>query len=154
MLIGTAEYTRYIYKTQEETQKEDFIRMIDSMKKVSQNHLNSERGYVKNWANYIFQNDMTMQEALEFLRFLATKDEINKMAEVKGIPSVAVDGTNADIYKDVLNPGKTEMNYVNDGSITTVMESGWYTCVNKYITGEFSSSKEALQYYVKLCSKK
>ncbi len=110
MLIGTAEYTRYIYKTQEETQKEDFIRMIDSMKKVSQNHLNSERGYVKNWANYIFQNDMTMQEALEFLRFLATKDEINKMAEVKGIPSVAVDGTNADIYKDVLNPGKTEMN--------------------------------------------
>lgn len=88
------------------------------------------------------------------MRFLATKDEINKIAEIKGVPSVAVDGTNADIYKDVLNPEKTEMNYINDGTITTTMSSGWYTSINKYITGEFGSSKEALQYYVKLCSKK
>ena len=80
MLIGTAEYTRYIYKTQEEAQKEDFIRMIDSMKKVSQNHLNSERGYVKNWANYISQNDMTMQEALEFLRTINT--DKNRFAHI------------------------------------------------------------------------
>lgn len=116
---------------------------------------NGTYAYSEPWFGFAAnKNGSNSDYALEFLRFLATKDEINKIAEIKGVPSVAVDGINADIYKDVLNPEKTEMNYINDGTITTTMSSGWYTSINKYITGEFGSSKEALQYYVKLCSKK
>ena len=41
-------------------------------KQVSQNYLDNERGYVKNWAHYISEHDMTLEEALEFLRGINT----------------------------------------------------------------------------------
>ena len=42
------------------------------MKSVSQNYLDSERGYVENWAAYINEQQMTLPEALEFLRNINT----------------------------------------------------------------------------------
>ena len=44
-------------------------------KQVSQNYLDSERGYVENWAAYILEHDMTLEEALEFLRGINTNRE-------------------------------------------------------------------------------
>lgn len=44
-------------------------------KQVSQNYLDNERGYVKNWAHYISEHDMTLEEALEFLRGINTNRE-------------------------------------------------------------------------------
>lgn len=72
MLVGAGAYTNYIYKTREESRKDDFIRMIESMKQISQNHLDSERGYVKDWSEYISESDMTLNEALDFLRTINT----------------------------------------------------------------------------------
>lgn len=68
-------YSRHTYKTQEETKEADFIRMVDSMKRVSQNYLNSERGYVTDWAGYISDHGMTMEEALDFLRSINTDQD-------------------------------------------------------------------------------
>lgn len=50
----------------------DFITTIESMKSVSQNYLDSERGYVGNWAEYISGEDMDLKEALAFLRKINT----------------------------------------------------------------------------------
>lgn len=72
ILTGAVVYARNINNKQEDIKKEDFIRTIESMKKVSQNHLNSERGYVNNWAFYISEKDMTLEEALAFLRIINT----------------------------------------------------------------------------------
>lgn len=72
MLSGAGAYTNYIYRNQEESRKDDFVRMIESMKQVSQNHLDSEKGYVNDWAGYISENDMTLGEALDFLRTINT----------------------------------------------------------------------------------
>lgn len=72
MLIGSWAYTNYIYRTQQESKKDDFIRMIESMKQISENHLDREKGYVKDWSSYISDNDMTIEEALDFLRNINT----------------------------------------------------------------------------------
>lgn len=68
MIIAAIIYSRHIYKGQEENKKAGFIRTIESMKQVSQNYLDSELGYVKDWSSYISKQNMTMEEALDFLR--------------------------------------------------------------------------------------
>lgn len=75
MLLAAWVYSRAIYQTQVETKTTDFIRTIESMKQVSQNYLDSERGYVRNWAAYIGSQDMTLDEALDFLRSINTNKE-------------------------------------------------------------------------------
>ena len=45
------------------------------MKQVSQNYLDRERGYVRDWAGYITDHDMTLEEALDFLRSINTNKE-------------------------------------------------------------------------------
>lgn len=68
-------YSGYIRKMREEIKTDDFIRMIESMKQVSQNYLDNERGYVEDWAEYISENDMTMAETLDFIRSINTNPE-------------------------------------------------------------------------------
>lgn len=68
-------YSNYIRRTQEESKTDAFIRMIESMKQVSQNYLDSERGYVRDWAAYVSEQDMTIEEALAFLRSVNTNGD-------------------------------------------------------------------------------
>ena len=89
--------------------------------------------------------------AVEFLHFLATEDEINKMGTIKGIPSVAVKKTENPVYQYVLNPKDPQMEYVNDGTITPKIMSGWYECTSQYGAGEFVSGREALEYFISSC---
>lgn len=68
-------YSGYISKSQSEIKKTDFIRTIESMKRVSQNYMNEEKGYVKDWAAYISEHEMTLEEALDFLRSINTNQD-------------------------------------------------------------------------------
>lgn len=52
MIISVWIYSGYISKSQSEIKRTDFIRTIESMKRVSQNYLNEEKGYMKDWAAY------------------------------------------------------------------------------------------------------
>lgn len=65
-------YAGYIRREQEKAKVADFINTVESMKQVSQNYLDSERGYVKNWSSYISENNMDMEEALDFIRLINT----------------------------------------------------------------------------------
>lgn len=75
MVAAAVIYSRHIYRGQEENKKADFIRTIESMKQVSQNYLDSELGYVKDWSSYISKHDMTMDEAMDFLRSINENKE-------------------------------------------------------------------------------
>ena len=75
MITAAWLYSGHISLSQSEVKKNDFIRTIDSMKRVSQNYLNGEQGYVKNWSRYISAHDMNMEEALDFLRNINTNTE-------------------------------------------------------------------------------
>lgn len=110
--------------------------------------------YKEPWFGFsVNKNAEHYDYAVEFMRFLAMKDEINTMADVKGIPSVAVESTNLDIYKNILEPEKVESEGINEGKITAKMVSDWYTSVNQYIAGDYSTGKEALENFVETCSK-
>lgn len=114
---------------------------------------NGAYAYREPWFGFsVNKNAENYDYAVEFVRFLATKDEINTMAEIKGIPSVAVESTTADIYKNVLNPEQAELNGVNEGTITAEIEKNWTDCVNEYVSGEYATSREALEAFVKRCS--
>lgn len=65
-------YARHVHAAQVEAKKNSFVASVESLKSVSQNYLNSERGYVENWAAYINGRDLTLPEALEFLREINT----------------------------------------------------------------------------------
>ena len=109
--------------------------------------------YTEPWFGFsVNKNAQNYDYAVEFIRFLATKDEINTMADIKRIPSAAAEKTELDIYKDILNPAKVEMEGVNEGSITSDMITAWYSSVNKYIAGDYATDKEALESFVKMCN--
>lgn len=74
-IIASVFYAHNIRASQLQTKERDFISTVESMKSVSQNYLDSERGYVVNWAAYINGHQMTLQEALEFLRQINTNQE-------------------------------------------------------------------------------
>lgn len=90
--------------------------------------------------------------AVEFVRFLAQPDEIRKMGEIKGIPSVAVEKSDVEVYRNVLDPQNVEMECVNEGKITPAVMSNWYACASGYAEGKFASAKDMLEAFVKLCS--
>ena len=109
--------------------------------------------YREPWYGFaVNKNASNRDYAVEFIRFLATKDEINQMADIKGIPSVAKEKNDIEIYQNILNPQKVEINCVNTGEITSEMITNWYTCTNKYVAGEFATPKEAMQAFVQSCS--
>lgn len=89
--------------------------------------------------------------ATEFLRFMATSKEINTMSSVKGIPSVAKEPNNPEIYNDILSDDAQKNAYINDGSITYDMNTAWYSCVTKYAEGKYASPEAALKDFVKAC---
>ncbi|RHS81651.1 hypothetical protein DW928_02945 [Firmicutes bacterium AM43-11BH] len=83
--------------------------------------------------------------------FLTTKDEMNTMANIKGIPSVAVENEDLDVYKNILKPEKVEMKGVNEGDITWKIVESWYSDVNNYVAGEYETDEEALEAFVEMC---
>ncbi len=72
VLIFTAVIFSWMYSTstqweQAENELDTFCATIESMKQVSDNYLQMELGYVKDWAKYISYSNMTMDEALEYI---------------------------------------------------------------------------------------
>lgn len=109
--------------------------------------------YKEPWFGFsVNKNAENYDYAIEFVRFLTRKDEMNTMANIKGIPSAASESQNLDIYKNILNPEKVQLKGVNEGKITSAMISGWYTDVNKYVAGEYATEEEALEDFVNTCS--
>ena len=92
--------------------------------------------------------------AVEFMKFLATNDEINKMADIKGVPSVAKKKNDVKLYSNVIKPKNVESECVMSDSIDAGMVSNWYNCINQFVEGKFKNADEAIKAYIKLFSDK
>ena len=68
-------YSTHVSAEQKHTKIDAFVSAVESMKQVSANYITSERGYVSNWASYITSQDMTMDEALEYIRVANTQSD-------------------------------------------------------------------------------
>ena len=99
------------------------------------------------------KNSENYEYAVEFIRFFAQKDEINKMADIKGIPSVAVEKNVDYIYQNALEAKDVQAECVNEGKITWAMVKDWYTCTGKFASGKFATGTEALEAFVEMCGK-
>ena len=60
-------YSRNQKKEQEKTELDAFCGTVEAMKQISDNYLRTELGYVKDWTQYIEQEDMTLKEALAYI---------------------------------------------------------------------------------------
>ncbi len=74
IVLGSLCYSQRIQKIQMEVKISEFENTVESFKKVSQNYLDSEKGYVENWGHYINEEHMTLEEALQFLRTINTNE--------------------------------------------------------------------------------
>lgn len=95
----------------------------------------------------ISKRSPSIEYAKEFIRFYATKDELNKMASTKGVPSIAKEKYNSDIYKYIDNPEAIETNCIYDGKVTQKDFDAWYTCINSFATKKLSK-EEAIKSFI------
>lgn len=90
--------------------------------------------------------------AIEFIRFLATEDEMNTIASVKGVPSVAKNPTN-ERYPQIGNIEHVELSFINDGTIFNHVKDFFGQEAGKLASGEVSSPEDAARDYVERCAK-
>lgn len=91
--------------------------------------------------------------AVEFLRFLATEKEINQMASVKGIPSVAVNSAEPEIYRNVINEDIAKTSIINQGEVTPDVVEAWYSGIAKYAAGGYGSAQELMEEFLGVCAR-
>lgn len=82
--------------------------------------------------------------AVEFFKFLVTEKELNTLAQIKGMPSVAINNSD-ERYKDVLNSDKTAGKYINDGKISEAVNSAVADISNEYGNGEIKGVDGAVK---------
>ena len=91
--------------------------------------------------------------AMEFIRFLSTEEEINKMANIKGVPSVAKNSSITENYKQVLDAESIKDGSVNLGEVTPDIVEAWYSCMTGYAAGEYASAKDAVTEFLDVCDR-
>ncbi len=56
------------------------------------------------------------------MRFLATQEQINLMASVKGLPSVAKESSNP-LYENIRNTTNIDTQYINNGKLKSYIRN-------------------------------
>lgn len=110
--------------------------------------------YREPWCGFAVNKDGShLDYAMEFIRFLSTEEEINKMANIKGVPSVAKNSSIAENYKQVLDAEFIKDGSVNLGEVTPDIVEAWYSCMTGYAAGEYASAKDAVTEFLDVCSR-
>lgn len=114
---------------------------------------NADEGiYREPWFAFAVNKDGVNRDyAVELLRFLATTDQMNQMADVKGVPSAAKESTKPEIYTNVLDEDAIRSSKVNDGSVTSDMVGSWYSCTSSYVNGTYGTRQEAIDAFLTCC---
>lgn len=100
--------------------------------------------YEEPWYGFSVNKDSEdLEYAVEFMKFLAQKDEMNKLAEIKGMPSVTLDN-NDERFTGALNPEKEAGRYIYNGELGSSVTSYICDTANKMGRGEISTVEEAI----------
>lgn len=92
---------QYFRSTQIDAKQSDFTTTVESMKSVTQTYLDSEQGYVNDWAQYLSSNAMSLEEAASFLNKIDTSTN-------RYIHIVDMDTYNAWALGDDANPNSID----------------------------------------------
>ena len=75
MFFSAIIYSRSINRQKNQMRTETFCNAVEALKKVSENYLFTEQGYVNDWVAYIEAQDMSAEEALEYIRTTNTQED-------------------------------------------------------------------------------
>lgn len=108
--------------------------------------------YREPWSGFSVNKDAPdVDYAVEFIRFLATEPELNRIAEIKGVP-FATKTLSAGVYSGVANVTNAELSYTNSGAVKPHIQSYLAKCAKALAAGEISSAGEAAEQFVQDCS--
>ena len=74
MICAAVIYSHTFTRQKNTLQRETFCNTVEALKQVSQNYLETEKGYADDWAAYIEAQHMTAEEALEYIRTTNTQE--------------------------------------------------------------------------------
>lgn len=111
---------------------------------------NGAYAYIEPWYGFAVNKDSDVKDyAIEFLRFMAREEELNTLASVKGVPSIAK--ASADSRYTGLAATKTELALSSNGSVPTYYGTYLIQAAEELISGEQPDSEGALDYFLTKC---
>lgn len=110
--------------------------------------------YQQPWYGFSVNKDSEEKEiAVEFLRFMMQEKEIDEMASIKGLPSVAENGTD-EWYAGLRDAKSIEVSFINDGSVPDSIRAALEQVCNDFGAGVYGNANEAVQAFMELCAEK
>ena len=101
--------------------------------------------YEEPWNGFSVNNkSKNIDYAVEFLNFMCTEKEINKVAQIKGMPSVANNSSDSR-FDNAVNPSKVEKKYVYNGKIRDGITAIIANTANRRGAGMYKNVNEAVE---------
>ena len=101
--------------------------------------------YQQPWYGFSVNKDSEEKEiAVEFLRFMMQEKEIDEMASIKGLPSMAENGTD-ERYAGLRDAKSIEASFINDGSVPDSIRVALEQVCNDFGAGVYGNANEAVQ---------
>lgn len=101
--------------------------------------------YEEPWYGFSINKDSDEADyAVDFLRFLTTEEELDKLAEIKGMPSVTADSKNEQ-YAHVTDPAKQAVHYILNGKVKTGVTSAVADVSNQFGQGNLKNTDEMVE---------
>lgn len=101
--------------------------------------------YEEPWYGFSVNKDSEeLDYAVEFMKFLAQTEEMNKLAETKGMPSATIDNHD-ERFQNALHPEKEAGRYVYNSEIGGDVTSAICDCANQFGRGETVSVDEVIE---------
>lgn len=102
--------------------------------------------YEEPWSGFsVNKNSDNIDYALEFMRFLTREEELNKLASIKGMPSVTINNDD-ERFANALHPEKCAGRYIYDGQLGDDITGPIADAANKLGYGDFTTVDEALDF--------
>lgn len=76
-ILLTVVYTTNLAADRAENARSAFTDTVDSMKQISIGYLEAQQEHVDNWAQYINENDLTLNQTIDFLRQVNSNSDIS-----------------------------------------------------------------------------
>ena len=101
--------------------------------------------YEEPWYGFsVYKNSDDIDYAVEFMKFLSTEEELNKLAEVKGMPSVTVNNDD-ERFANAVHAEKCMGRYVLNGKMDTDITAVIADSANKYGRGEYADAEAVVE---------
>lgn len=108
--------------------------------------------YIEPWFGFaVNKNSSNYDYAVEFMRFLAREEQLNTMASVKGVPSIAKHADD-ERYAPLAATEKVQLRFVNDGTLLNHMKDYFKQEAENLGQGKTDTPEQAAQTYVARCA--